>query len=151
MSAGTLELPSGARFFACSLQVNPFAYLARHAKQTSYQDEAAYNTAMVAACVANGIEVVGLTDHYRIDTSRTLAEGLRDAGVTVLPGFEAVSKDGVHFLCLFDPQTPENEIERRIGECGVVEGSADSPLGQLDALELLQCCERWGQLVLPLT
>jgi hypothetical protein len=144
VSAGTLELPSGARFFACSLQVNPFAYLARHAKQTSYQDEAAYNTAMVAACVANGIEVVGLTDHYRIDTSRTLAEGLRDAGVTVLPGFEAVSKDGVHFLCLFDPQTPENEIERRIGECGVVEGSADSPLGQLDALELLQCCERWG-------
>jgi hypothetical protein len=110
VSAGTLELPSGARFFACSLQVNPFAYLARHAKQTSYQDEAAYNTAMVAACVANGIEVVGLTDHYRIDTSRTLAEGLRDAGcppalatLQQLKGVQLVAASGL-LLSSFRPE-----------------------------------------------
>ena len=83
VSASALELPSGARFFACSLQVNPFAYLARHSKTTSFADEDAYNASMAKACVTHGIEVVGLTDHYRIDTSRTLAIALRDVGVTV--------------------------------------------------------------------
>jgi hypothetical protein len=31
-----LSLPNGARFFKCALQVNPFAYLKRHAKNTSF-------------------------------------------------------------------------------------------------------------------
>ena len=146
-----MELPSGARFFACSLQVNPFAYLARHAKQTSYQDEAAYNTAMVAACVANGIEVVGLTDHYRIDTSRTLAEGLRDAGVTVLPGFEAVSKTvSISFAC----SILRLRRTRSSGASESAESSRVAPTHRSASWTPLSCCSvasAGGQLVLPLT
>ena len=28
------ELPCGARFFRCALQVNPFDYIVRHSKET---------------------------------------------------------------------------------------------------------------------
>ena len=61
-----LELPNGARFYRCALQVNPFAYLNRYNKQTSYSSEVEYNAAIIAACQEAGIEVIGVTDHYRV-------------------------------------------------------------------------------------
>lgn len=143
ISLETLDLPSGARFYSCALQVNPFDYLVRHSKQTAFADENAYNEAVVEGCLANGIEVVGVADHYQVKSSRTLMAAARDAGLFVLPGFEAVSKDGVHFLCLFNPDTDEDAIERRIGECGIGSGHEPSPIGRHDALEFLECCARW--------
>ena len=41
--SAALKLPNGARFYRCALQVNPFAYLKRYRKQTSFQSEAEYN------------------------------------------------------------------------------------------------------------
>lgn len=139
----TIDLPSGARFYSCALQVNPFDYLIRHAKATAFADEASYNAAVVQGCLDNGIEVIGVADHYRISSSRSLIAEAREAGLVVLPGFEAVSKDGVHFLCLFDPDTEEQVIERRIGECGVAPSSESSPIGCHDAIDFMECCARW--------
>jgi hypothetical protein len=87
--------PAGARFYKCALQVNPFAYTKRHAKQSVYKTEEEYNAAIVAACIEEGIEVVGITDHFRIATSRSLADALTTAGIHVLLGFEASSSEGV--------------------------------------------------------
>ena len=44
-----LKQPNGARFYRCALQVNPFAYHGRHAKQSQFQNEADYNAAIVEA------------------------------------------------------------------------------------------------------
>ena len=41
------KLPNGARFYRCALQVNPFEYLNRHKKKTSFSSEAEYNKAIV--------------------------------------------------------------------------------------------------------
>jgi DNA repair ATPase RecN len=144
-STATVKEPRpGARFYTCALQLNPYAYLKRHAKQTTYPDESAYNAAVVAACQAEGVDVVGVTDHYRITSSSQLIADLTAAGVIVLPGFEAVSKDGVHFLCLFAPGTPEAEIDRCIGDCGIIKDDTDSPSGKFDAEQLLAAANRWG-------
>ena len=97
-----LQLPNGARFYRCALQINPFAYLSRHHKATGFKSEAEYNAAIVAACIANGIEVIAVTDHYRVKESLGLVRAARDAGLFAFGGFEAVPKDGVHFICLFD-------------------------------------------------
>lgn len=137
------RLPNGARFFRCALQVNPFGYVQRHTENSSYSDEAAYNEALVDALVANDIEVIGITDHYRVSGIHSLRESATEAGITVLPGFEAVTKDGVHMLCLFDQDKSEQELERLIGECGVRSEIADSPVGKLDVLELLGESRVW--------
>jgi hypothetical protein len=60
----TLSLPNGARFYRCALQINPFAYLGRPNKTTVFQSESDYNAAIIAACKAQAIEVIGITDHY---------------------------------------------------------------------------------------
>lgn len=135
--AAALKLPKGARFYECALQVNPFAYLKRHAKQTTFKTEEDYNDAIVAACLENDIEVIGVTDHYRIDESWSLIQAARDVGIFAFAGFEAVSKDGVHFICLFDAER-ESKLERYIGECGVRDTSSPSPIGDKDATELME-------------
>jgi DNA repair ATPase RecN len=138
-----LNLPSGARFFRCALQVNPFAYLATHKKASSFHTEADYNTAIIAACQEAGIEVIGVTDHYRVKDSLGLVQAARANGLFAFSGFEAVAKDGVHFLCLFD-QEKDNVLERFIGECGIHDTKAASPTGYQDSGELPACAKKWG-------
>lgn len=140
-----LKLPNGARFYRCALQVNPFDYVKRHNKETAFEDEASYNTAIVQACLDHGIEVIAITDHYRVQTADGLAKVARDAGIHVFPGFEAVTKDGVHILCLFEPGRTTRELERILGDCGIHRDEAASPTGKYDAIEFLKTATHsWG-------
>src|SRR5579885_741811 len=136
--------PSGARFYKCALQVNPFEYTARHAKPSSHKTEAEYNAAIVAGCLKEAIEVVAVTDHFRVASSQSLAAALTAAGIHVLLGFEAVSSDGVHLLCLFSGSTSVHELERTIGACGVTDLEAASPLSDQTCEQLLQSIPKKG-------
>lgn len=138
-----LKQPNGARFYRCALQVNPFAYHGRHAKQSNYQNEAVYNAAIIEACHANNIEAIAVTDHYRINDSLGLVNAARAAGIFVFGGFEAASSDGVHFLCLYDPDK-DSLLERFIGKFGVHDHASLSPLGDKNCLELLECAHDQG-------
>lgn len=139
-----LELPNGARFYRCALQVNPFGYLLTQKKTTPFPDEDAYNAAIVEACKANGIEVIGITDHYRVNSMVGLRQAAEEVGIHVFPGFEAVTKDGVHVLCLFNTDTDIAYLERMLGACGIHSDHAASPVGQYDTTEFLECAEKWG-------
>jgi PHP family Zn ribbon phosphoesterase len=130
----------GAQFYKCAFQVNPFGYLGRHTKPTSFTSETSYNTAIVEACRQENVRVVGITDHFRIATARSLAEALGLAGIHVFPGFEASSSEGVHFLCLFPQAMSFEELERIIGRCGVSAIDAPSPLSD-------QSCDRLMELI----
>ena len=138
-----LKQPNGARFYRCALQVNPFAYHDRHAKHSAFQNEADYNAAIIETCHANKIEAIAVTDHYRISDSLGLINAARVADVFVFGGFEAASSDGVHFLCLYDPDK-DNLLERFIGELGVRDHAALSPLGDKNCLDLLDCVHHQG-------
>ncbi len=141
--AAALRRPRGARFYRVALQVNPFDYVVRHAKASGYSSEADYNEAVVKACSEYGIEAIAVTDHFRVSTSEGLTRAASAAGIAVFPGFEGVTKEGVHFLCLFDPARPVSEIERIIGECGVRDDRTASPVGDLDSEELLAKAKDW--------
>jgi hypothetical protein len=134
------KMPNGARFYKCALQINPYDYLIRNNKKTIFSDE--YNAAIVKTCKEEKIEVIGITDHYRVKESSQLAQAARAANIFVFNGFEAVTKDGVHFLCLFDPKF-DNSLERYIGDCGIHNESDLSPLGNKDTQELLACAKYW--------
>lgn len=138
-----LDLPNGARFYRCALQVNPFAYLGTHNKTTAYTSEDKYNKAIIETCIEIGIEIIAVTGHYRVKHSGGLVCAARNAGLYAFSGFEAVTKDGVHFLCLFDPDK-DDVLERFIGECGIHNTDQPSPIGSLDSIELLECSKKWG-------
>jgi len=140
-----LELSSGAHFYRCALQVNPYAYLQRHGKEDKFGSEGAYNEAIVQACKAQDIDVIGVTDHYRIGESESLIDHASSEGLHVFPGFEAATNQNVHFLVLFDPGTEINRIEHCISRCVPSdERETKSPLGSKSCSELLERCEQWG-------
>lgn len=138
-----LAFPNGARFYRCALQVNPFAYHGRHGKQNNFQTEADYNAAIIAACKEQGIEAIAVTDHYRISDSWGLIRAARAAGIFAFGGFEAASSDGVHFLCLYDPDK-DNDLERFIGGQGVHTNNQASPNSNLNCIDLLKCVREQG-------
>lgn len=138
-----LALPGGARFRRCALQVNPFAYVQRHDKATIFATEADYNAAIVDGCRQRNIEAIAITDHQRCDTGRSLAEAARAAGIVVFPGAEVETKEGVHFLLLFDPESSWKRCTGVLGDCGIHD-QADPPTNiKYDVLELLKESKRW--------
>jgi len=139
-----LGASSGARFYRCALQVNPFAYIQREGKASSYRDEDSYNEAIIQACLDQDIEAIAVMDHYRITTSQSLIQSARKAGIYVFPGFEAVTKDGVHFLCLFDASVSIENLNRIIGDCGILTDDIPSPTGNYDTEEFLDHAKIWG-------
>jgi len=139
-----LGQPNGARYYRCALQVNPFEYLKRHNQKSPYQDESAYNAAIIKACQTEGIEVIAVTDHYRIKTSQNLIEAAKNAGLNVFPGFEAVTKDGVHFLCLLEISESLDLVQAKISDCGIHDEKKESPVGKYDTREFIGECRKWG-------
>lgn len=144
-----LAMPGGARWRRAALQVNPFAYHAANNRQAFVNSQADYDTEMTAALVAADVDVVGITDHWRVRESETLREALTAAGVTVFPGFEATSSEGVHVLVLFDPACSVDDVERRISECGVEATTGHSEPCSLTVVELLSRIMAWGAVAVP--
>jgi energy-coupling factor transporter ATP-binding protein EcfA2 len=143
--AEALNLPSGARFYRCALQVNPFEYVRREKKATIYADEQAYNEAMVQALKENGVEVIAITDHHRCNTGESLAEAAQQAGIQVFPGAELETKEGVHFLLLFEPKSSKGKCSGILGDCGIHDQTNPPKAIKYDVHELLNECEshRW--------
>lgn len=137
------NLPCGARFFRCALQVNPFAYIVRHNKETPFSSEAEYNAAMVQACLRIGIEVIAITDHQRCSTGQSLAEALRAAGIIVFPGVEVETKEGVHMLLLFDPSASWERCIGILGDCGIHDQAGPPPVIKYDVHELMGESVKW--------
>jgi len=138
------QLPRGARFYKCALQVNPYEYVVRHNHPTTYTSETDYNRALVAVLRKHQIEVIAVTDHYRIESARSLLQAAREAGIVALPGFEAETKEGIHVLCLFDEGRDLEDLERAIGDCGIHDRAAKSPPGDYDLHELLAKAPGWS-------
>ena len=137
------EIPSGARFYKCALQVNPFEYLATQGMSSQFRSEREYNAAFIEACQNANVGAIAVTDHYRIFSSESLIHTARAAGISVFPGFEAVTKDGVHLLCLFDPRESLSYIDRIIGDCGIHDDNEKSPIGDHDIDVFLTKAKGW--------
>jgi len=146
--AAAIRTTSGAHFYRCALQVNPFAYVKRGGAAPEFVDESAYNAAIVKACLETRTDVVGLGDHHTVRGSEQLRAELTQAGVSVFPGFEAKGTDGVHVQVLFDPSTEVDKLLERLGAIGA---SPDDPYAlakRVDFRHLLELVDEWGAIAI---
>lgn len=141
------ENTSAARWVRSSLQVNPYAYSGGKRPSTAYDSEDDYNAAIVAACVAEGIEVIAVTDHWSIDDSIRLLESAESAGIRALPGFEATTAEGVHVLVIFESGTSPSAINAAMGRCGGAPGMKGA--GTIGVMDLLGQFKSDEVLVVP--
>ncbi|MBD8103979.1 TrlF family AAA-like ATPase [Plantibacter sp. CFBP 8775] len=119
----------GAQWIRAALQVNPFSYQGRSSPSDYFETEDAYNTALIDECEVLGITVIAVTDHWRVDSAKSLIAAGEARGLVVLPGFEANSSEGIHILVLFEAGTPFDAINASIGGCGARPGCDNGTVG----------------------
>lgn len=138
----------GARWVRAALQVNPYEYQGKNAPSATYSTEAEYNEALLDECQAQGIDLIAITDHWKVDSALQLVRDAADRGIVALPGFEANSEEGIHILVIFEANTPPNDINAAIGACGATPGCDNGTLGK-SFTNILKEMTAKGALVIP--
>ena len=144
MIATARLLPSGARFFRCALQVNPHHYATTFQGQTSRGNPPAHAQAIVDKAVEIGVSVLAVTDHNDVrgvDAFRDAADG---RGITVLPGFELATAEGIHVLCIYSPEATAEQLGRFLGELGIRGTEPSSTLSEKSFDEVLEMVPAQG-------
>lgn len=138
----------GAHWVRAALQVNPYSYQGKNAPCTQFDSETEYNKAMLDAATAQGIEMIAITDHWRVDSALQLIADASERGIVALPGFEANSSEGIHVLVIFDAGTDAATINAAIGACEVTPGCPNGTTGASFAV-ILEKMTAQGALVIP--
>ena len=136
---------TGAVFHRCALQVNPHHYSDTFRGQPSEGDAGSYAEAMIARAITNGISVLAITDHNDVSSVPLFQAAAVDSGITVFPGFEIRSSDGIHVLCIYPPDCGVDQLGRYLGELGIRQTGSSSALSS-DTFEdaLLKVREQGG-------
>lgn len=115
-----LEIQAGARYLKADLQVHtPVDPRFDQRSADDPNERRAFAREYLAKAQERGIQLVGITEHNDvswIDDLRYAAKGL---GMHLLPGFEVETKEGIHVLCLFDPDTSVADLEDWLARLGL--------------------------------
>ena len=142
--AATRRSSSGARFLKCALQVNPHHYAGTFRGQESDGTSIDYAKAIIARAADLGVSVLAITDHNSVSSIhefRAAAEGHR---ITIFPGFEVASSEGIHMLCIYPPETAKETLERFLGEFGIRSPEPSSDLSSESFDQILQKVKEQG-------
>ncbi|WP_420444823.1 TrlF family AAA-like ATPase [Candidatus Poriferisodalis sp.] len=113
------QMPSGAEFVRCALQVNPHHYGGSYRSSPNDGDAASYAAKLIETARKLKIGVLAITDHNSVRDVSAFRAAAIGSDVTVLPGFEIESTDGIHVLCIYDADTDTAQLERFLGEFGI--------------------------------
>ncbi len=115
---------NGAKYYRCALQVNtPLqdnfkGFESRHRRSSAgYQRD--YALALAKACKKANVDVVGLCDHNSVAYIETIRHELEQENIAVFPGFEIASTEGIHLLCLFNPDAKIVDLDHLLTELGL--------------------------------
>ena len=140
-----LRLSAGAEFHRCALQVNPWHYSDTYRGRASALDAPSYGRALVDRAKELGIRVLAVTDHNHVGGVGAVRAEAQGRGIHVFPGFELTSHEGIHVLCLYPPETAEEQLERFLGEFGVRGTTTSSDPCRSTFSELLaRVCDQGG-------
>jgi hypothetical protein len=116
-----LDLQAGARFLKADLQVHtPIdPQFDRRPEPTDPNERRALAREYLEAAQSRGIDLVGITEHNDVSWMDDLRYAAKGLGMQLLPGFEVESKEGIHVLCLFDPETKISDLEDCLARLGL--------------------------------
>lgn len=115
-----IEVPDrpGARWVRAALQVNPYEYVGHPSPKEAFESEDEYNRSLLEECLSLQIGMIAVTDHWRANSAEALLEMAEEYGIRALPGFEAITSEGIHLLGIFPAGTSVEYLTTLIGQCG---------------------------------
>lgn len=138
------NLPGGARFYKCALQINPYHYSETYRGKTAQEDAETYARKLVEKATELGVSVLAVTDHNNVGSVAPFRKAAQDLGIHVFPGFELSSSEGVHVLCIYPPETDEDRLGRYLGEFGIRNTDPSSQLSNKTFTDILRCVREQG-------
>lgn len=143
-TAATRRSSSGARFLKCALQVNPHHYAGTFRGQESDGGSIEYAKAVIAEAAELEVSVLAVTDHNSVSAIHEFRAAAEGHEITVFPGFEIASNEGIHILCIYPPDTAAETLERYLGEFGIRSPEPSSDLSSEPFEQILQKVEEQG-------
>jgi hypothetical protein len=131
------ELPSGAAFHRCALQVNPHHYSATYRGDTPSGDADEHAEATVAKAAELGISVLAITDHNHAGGVAAFRAAGERHRIHVFPGFELSSSEGIHVLCIYAPDTADELLARYLGAFGITVTKPSAKLADKTFVDVL--------------
>ncbi|MFC1853142.1 AAA family ATPase, partial [candidate division CSSED10-310 bacterium] len=132
-----------AIFWKCALQVNPFRYI--EYRGTDHEmSEAEYNLELLKVCQEENIKILGIADHGNVDGVDSIRNLMNQHDILVFPGFEIVSTEKSHFVCLFSEDTSKDQLNRYLGALGLTNPSNGVWPSDLGGNDLLSKVEELG-------
>lgn len=141
-------LPKGAKFYRCAFQVNPAGYAQKFRGNGHGLDERTYVQKLLDRCVELDVEVIAVTDHNDAGSITLFREEAKTRNITVFPGFEVASSEGVHVLCIYPPDATDAALQRYLGEIGITTTEPSSSLSKKSFADLLECVRTQGGLTI---
>jgi len=135
-SARTSPSP-GAVFHRCALQVNPHHYGETYRGQANSGDAATHAREIVDKAIELGISVLAITDHNDVASVPAFRAAAEGRGVHVFPGFELSSSEGVHVLCIYPPDTTQEQLGRYLGTFGITNTHSSPDLSSASFVDIL--------------
>ena len=133
-----LDLPEGATFHLCALQVNPHGYPSNFRGQETPGDAKSHAKAIVEKAVELGVTVLAITDHNNASGVQAFRDAAAPHGkLHVFPGFEICSREGIHVLCIYPLETDGDQLGRFLGELGIRGTEPSSDLSDKSFVEIL--------------
>ena len=134
----------GAVFHRCALQVNPPQYAEKFRGQEAGGDPQFHANAIVEKAVELGISVLAITDHNSVSGVALFQDAASGRKIAIFPGFKLCSSDGVHVLCIYPPDTPENQLRLFLGAFGIQTPDSSSDLSSKSFVDVLAQTHKQG-------
>ena len=132
-----LGLSSGAAFHRCALQVNPHHYSETFRGKSAKGDPLSHAEGIITKATEIGVSVLAITDHNDVSGVSAFRVAAEGHGITIFPGFELSSTEGIHILCIYPPVTSEDQLGRFLGEFGIRETAPSAQLSSHSFDEVL--------------
>ena len=129
-------VPAGAVFHRCALQVNPHSYSGKFRGQAVTGDVTTHARNIVDKALTLGISVLAITDHNDVSAVPAFRAAARSA-LHVFPGFELSSSEGVHVLCLYPPDSEQDQLGRYLGAFGITNTNPSSDPSSMTLEDIL--------------
>ena len=138
------EFSGGARFYRCALQVNPRHHAQTYQGQSTQGEALRHAQEIVDKAVEVGVEVLAITDHNNVDGVAAFRSAALNRPVHLFPGFELSSSEGVHLLCIYPPDTGDDQLGRYLGAFGILDTSPSTDLAKKTSVEITEAVSTQG-------
>lgn len=135
-----LQLPNGARFYRADLHAHtpadPHFHCGDYNLNTEEERQKLAREYVRFAREVQKLDIIAITDHNSVGWLGYIQQAAEGSGLIVIPGVELGANEGkrqVHFLALFEPGTPPEQIDHFLSSVGLMpanrfhEGSTPTP------------------------